>query len=71
VHPDHRADVARQWAEAVRSGTPVDTRVRLHHAPSGGWRLTRLRAIPLRNSDGGPRGWLGTTLELGEPGEAP
>jgi hypothetical protein len=54
----------------VRTGTPVDTRVRLHHAASDGWHLTRVCAIPLHHPDGTVRGWLRMNTELEGHAEA-
>jgi PAS domain S-box-containing protein len=64
VHPEDRAYAARQWADAVDAGTRIDTRFRLHHAPSDSYHLTRVRAIPLRYPDGTIHSWLGMNTDL-------
>jgi PAS domain S-box-containing protein len=68
VHPDDRECASRRWAEAVATGRPVDARVRLRHADSGSWHLTRVRAIPLHDRGGTVRGWLGMNTDLAARG---
>ncbi|HEV7265302.1 MAG TPA: PAS domain S-box protein [Falsiroseomonas sp.] len=64
VHPDDRAYAGRQWAEAVAAKRPFDTEFRLRHAASGGWRLTRARAVPLRDEAGLVASWVGMNIDV-------
>ena len=66
VHPDDRAYALAQWREAAAAGRPVDTEFRLRHAASGGWRLTRVRAVPVRGPDGDIREWVGMNTDVTE-----
>jgi len=60
VHPDDREHAGRQWCEAVTQGHRIETQFRLWHAAGREWQLTQVRAQPLRNDDGGVRGWIAT-----------
>jgi PAS domain S-box-containing protein len=67
VHPEDRGYAERQWQEAVRNRTAIDTRFRLWHAPTRSWRHTQVRAIPLYHEDGTVRGWMGMNIDLTAP----
>ncbi|HSU14820.1 PAS domain S-box protein [Longimicrobium sp.] len=63
VHPDDRAYAGRQWREAVRAGTALDTEYRLRRA-DGGWHWTNVRAAPLRRPDGSVARWVGMNIDV-------
>ena len=65
LHPDDRAGVAKAWADAVATGAPLETEMRLRHA-SGEWRLTAVRGVPVRNPDGSLREWVGMNIDITE-----
>lgn len=69
VHPEDRAYAQQQWREAVQSRTPINTRFRLWHAPTGSWHFTQVRAMPLYNDDGTVRGWMGMNIDLTQPAD--
>jgi two-component system CheB/CheR fusion protein len=66
VHPDDRERALRAWEEAVRSDGLFVQNFRLHHAPSGEWRMTEARAVPLHAEDGSVRGWVGINRDVSE-----
>jgi PAS domain-containing protein len=61
VHPDDRAGVMRQWKETVARRGTLDLVLRLR-SPDGGWRSSRVRALPLFNIDGTVRKWVGMNV---------
>jgi two-component system, chemotaxis family, CheB/CheR fusion protein len=66
VHPDDRADAERDWREAVREETALETEFRLRHGASGEWRITLLRAVPVRDADGSLREWVAMNTDVTE-----
>jgi PAS domain S-box-containing protein len=64
VHPEDRTPAARRWGEAVRLCKPIDAEVRLHHAATGTWRLTRVRAVPLRDEVSRVTSWVGMNIDI-------
>lgn len=58
VHPDDRESARQGWANALADGSVFEGELRVCHAESGGWRWTAVRAAPLRDPDGGIRGWV-------------
>lgn len=69
VHEDDRERVEREWLEAVRGARPYETEMRLEVAGSG-WRWISLRAVPLADSDGSVRGWVGMNVDVHERRQA-
>jgi two-component system CheB/CheR fusion protein len=63
VHPEDRPEVETSWRQGVDAGRPVETECRLHHV-SGTWRWTAMRAVPLRDTAGGVRGWVGMHTDI-------
>jgi two-component system CheB/CheR fusion protein len=63
VHPEDRAGVETTWRQGVAAGLPIETECRLRHI-SGAWRWTAMRAVPLRDADGGVRGWVGMHTDI-------
>jgi two-component system CheB/CheR fusion protein len=61
VHPDDRAGLMREWQDAVARRTAIDHVYRLR-TPEGGWRRSRVRALPLFNIDGTVRKWVGMNV---------
>ena len=70
VHPDDRSAVEDQWRHAVASTIPLDTEYRLYHGPTGGYRWTSVRAVPLLHGDGSVRGWVAMNIDVTERKEA-
>jgi PAS domain S-box-containing protein len=65
LHPDDRAETARIWAEACRTGEPVEVAYRVLHL-DGGYRWMLSRGLPLENPDGTIREWVGTVSDIHE-----
>jgi two-component system, chemotaxis family, CheB/CheR fusion protein len=69
VHPDDRARAADVWTRAVAASGGIDEMWRIRHV-DGSWRLTQVRAVPLRNENGTLRGWVGMNTDITEQAEA-
>ena len=65
IHPDDRDRGKAAWAHAVATGTPLDVMER-KRACDGTYRWVRVRAVPLRNTDGSIREWVGATADIHE-----
>jgi PAS domain S-box-containing protein len=65
IHPDDREAAARAWNEAVAARAPYEAeyRLKLH---DGSYRWTAARAVPLRDSAGHHRGWVGMHTDVHE-----
>ncbi|RIA47688.1 PAS domain S-box protein [Dichotomicrobium thermohalophilum] len=63
IHPEDRAQVERQWREAVAAGRGVDTEYRLRCA-SGGWRWTGVRTVPVHDDEGRILKWIGMNVDI-------
>ncbi|HYW06916.1 MAG TPA: MHYT domain-containing protein [Longimicrobium sp.] len=65
VHPDDRERTADAWRNAVRDrGVYVcDYRLRRH---DGAWRITQARGVPVLESDGKVREWVGANTDVTE-----
>ena len=69
LHPDDREPVLTRWAEAIQIEEPFDSQHRLARN-DGTWRHVRVRAVPVRDSDGRVREWVGSHLDVSEQVEA-
>ena len=65
LHPDDRERTRELWQRAVVERTPVETEYRLRHA-SGEWRWTAVRIVPVLDSDGSVREWVGMNSDITE-----
>ncbi len=63
VHPEDRAELREQWAEAVRSGRPFEMELRLLRSRDHTWRRHLMRAAPMRAGEEGVR-WFGTFTDI-------
>jgi PAS domain S-box-containing protein len=63
IHPDDQAQAEREWTTAITTGRPFESEYRLRHI-SGEWRVTAVRAVPIRNADGGVREWVGMNTDI-------
>ena len=66
VHPDERALACKSWFQSLATVTPLNTEYRIYHAPTGKYRWTAARAVPLRNEAGAIRGWIGMNIDIEE-----
>jgi PAS domain S-box-containing protein len=64
VHPDDRDFATSRWHEARSSIRDLDVEFRLWHAPSGSYRWTHVRAIPLMEADRTVQGWIGMNVDI-------
>jgi len=64
VHVDDRAMLRDKWSEAVRSGRPFESELRLQRAHDQTWRWHLIRTAPMRATDGGPVRWFGTFTDI-------
>jgi PAS domain S-box-containing protein len=63
VHPDDRTRAATVWRTAAENGTPYYNEYRLRRNDAV-WRDMIARGVPLRNSDGTVREWIGTCVDV-------
>jgi two-component system CheB/CheR fusion protein len=63
VHPEDRDRVRETWRAAVRSGSPLDTELRLRDG-GGRYRWFKSRAVPIRDQRGGVAKWYGTHTDV-------
>jgi len=64
VHPDDRATASREWEQAIRQKTDFVTELRIFHAAHQAYRWTAVRAVPLKNTDGTVREWVGMHVDV-------
>ena len=63
VHPDDRDRVRDAWRAALRTGTPLDTELRLRSS-SGAYRWFKTRSVPIRDEQGSTVKWYGTHTDV-------
>jgi PAS domain S-box-containing protein len=63
LHPDDRDRVSKLWQRAVAEHTPVETEYRLRHI-TGDWRWMSMRSVPVSDSDGSIREWVGMNIDI-------
>jgi PAS domain S-box-containing protein len=64
VHPDDRALVSAHWGRAVQTETPFEAEYRLCNAHDSAYRWIQARAVPLRDSSGEIRKWVGIAVDI-------
>jgi PAS domain S-box-containing protein len=69
LHPDDVAPTSRIWAEARRTGNPLDVLYRVLRV-DGTWRWMRARAAPRRGKDGEIIRWYGTVEDINDQKQA-
>ncbi|HSH38321.1 MAG TPA: PAS domain S-box protein [Chthoniobacterales bacterium] len=65
IHPDDRARAATAWRKAADGGVSYSCEYRLRRR-DGAWRDMIARGVPVRNSDGTIREWIGTCVDVTE-----
>jgi PAS domain S-box-containing protein len=63
VHPDDAKGVADAWVHAVQARCSYEATFRLRHH-SGEWRHVLARAVPVPQSEGPVREWVGTMVDV-------
>jgi len=69
LHPDDKDRTVRAWQAAVASRSVFEERHRIRVA-NGVYRSFHSRAVPVRDSDGDVREWVGVTTDVTEHAEA-
>lgn len=64
VHPDDAQKAADTWAEALRTGQPLQTETRFRQSTSGIYRWHIVRALPIRNPADQIVRWIGTCTDI-------
>jgi PAS domain S-box-containing protein len=62
--PSDRAALERLWSAAIATRQAIDYETRLLHAASGYYRVVSLRALPVLDTDGEVREWVGTVTDI-------
>ena len=70
VHADDREQLHAAWKNASASLTLYRAEGRLWHAASGKYRYFVVRAVPLLNSDGSAREWVGAVTDVDDEKKA-
>ena len=63
VHPDDRERVSDLWRRAVAERAALETEYRIRHI-SGDWRWMAVRAVPVVQTDGLIREWVGMNIDI-------
>ncbi|MGZ6132229.1 MAG: ATP-binding protein, partial [Myxococcaceae bacterium] len=63
IHPDDLSRTSQLWADAVVQRRRFEAEFRVRKA-TGGWARVASRGIPLFQSDGRIREWVGTTIDV-------
>ena len=63
LHPDDRERTMEAWSKAIGERSLYELECRVRHV-SGEYRWTLNRAVPLLNSDGSVREWVGTCSDV-------
>jgi PAS domain S-box-containing protein len=64
VHTRDRSELSDKWTEAIRSGRPFETELRLHRIHDDTWRWQLMRTAPIRATEEGPVRWFGTFTDI-------
>ena len=64
VHADDMNELWDRWGEAVRSGRPFETEIRLQRSQDRTWRWHLMRTVPMRTTEEGPVRWFGTFTDI-------
>jgi PAS domain S-box-containing protein len=64
VHPDDRAILIERWNRAKETRSFFEVEGRLWHEPTGEYRHSLARALPLLDDRGRIREWMGTALDI-------
>jgi PAS domain S-box-containing protein len=64
VHTRDRAELRDKWAEAIRSGHPFETELRLHRMDDDMWRWQLMRTTPIQATEEAPVRWFGTFTDI-------
>jgi len=65
VHPDDREATRTRWLDCVATKSLFDVRYRLRRA-DGNYRWTEVRGVPIVDTEGNIREWIGTNTDIHE-----
>ncbi|EEF22003.1 two-component sensor histidine kinase bacteria, putative, partial [Ricinus communis] len=65
VHPDDRAATKAAWLACVATKTLFEARYRLRRS-DGAYRWTEVRGVPILDTEGAIREWIGTNTDIHE-----
>ena len=65
VHPEDKQRTLRLWAEATSTSKIYVNEMRVRDQ-RGGWRRHEVRAVPVRETDGRVREWVGANVDITE-----
>ena len=63
LHPEDKPRVCESWQRALRDGTSIDSEYRVRRK-DGTYHHVRNQVVPVRNSDGNVREWIGTVIDV-------
>ena len=63
LHPEDKSHLLEKWRAAIKQGEPFEAEARLRRA-DGCFHWFLIRAVPLRESDGGINRWYGTNVDI-------
>lgn len=66
LHSEDRLVAEETWRRACADGSNYESQGRLWHAPTQQYRHVLARAVPLHNTDGTVREWVGACLDVHE-----
>ena len=66
VHPEDRAHTREAWGQALRTGSTLETELRLRRLADGNFRWHLVRGVPVRDADGQIEKWLGVFVDIHE-----
>ena len=66
LHPDERDAAMAKWFSCLQSSRPFEQEYRLRRHIDGTYRWFLARAVPMRDANGIPNGWVGTATDIDE-----
>lgn len=63
IHPDDQAISEQRWTEALSTCTPYEAETRIRRY-DGEYRYMNIRGVPILNTDGSIREWIGTNTDI-------
>ncbi len=66
IHPDDREGVRDRWQQSASTHSLYNSEARIWHAPSAEFHYYTTRGVPIRDSEGRVREWVGTITDIHE-----
>ena len=64
LHPEDQEHIRLRWEEASRQRSLYQSKGRLWHAPSQSYRYFEVKGVPIYNTDGSLREWVGMCVDV-------